>query len=164
MQVDKRLTDALVRQLRAELADCDDGRARRRIRRELDAAVRRSEMLKAKMSRQTRLERQLWTALWKTPQAVMWEKLAWHRDVAQYVRHKVRAESGSLKDAAEARQWSDRLGLNPLAMLRLRWETARAEDAELRGKERRDRAGAKPPSSGSRPDPRQGLYVVPSSS
>ena len=40
----------------------------------------------------------------------------------QYVRLKILAECGDLEAGKEARQWSDRLGLNPLAMLRLRWE------------------------------------------
>jgi hypothetical protein len=50
------------------------------------------------------------------------------RDVAQYVRHKVLAEMGSLDDAREARQWSDRLGLNPAAMMRNRWLIGAAGD------------------------------------
>jgi hypothetical protein len=33
----------------------------------------------------------------------------------------------------EARQWSDRLGLNPLAMLRLRWTIVSDEVGEARG-------------------------------
>jgi hypothetical protein len=41
--------------------------------------------------------------------------------VAQYVRHKVLGELGDINDAKEARQWSDRLGLSPMSMLRLRW-------------------------------------------
>lgn len=69
-------------------------------------------------------EKKLWVELWKTPQATQWEKLGWVREVALYVRHTVKAEAGSLDDAKEARQRSDRLGLTPLAMLRLRWEIA----------------------------------------
>jgi hypothetical protein len=67
-------------------------------------------------------ERALWAELWKTPQATQWEKLRWDREVAQYVRWKCRGEAGDLDAAKEARQLADRLGLNPLAMLRLRWE------------------------------------------
>ncbi|WP_074848216.1 hypothetical protein [Gordonia westfalica] len=51
---------------------------------------------------------------------MIWEESHTHREVAQYVRWKVRAEQGDLKAAAEARQLSDRLGLNPLALMRLR--------------------------------------------
>jgi len=64
----------------------------------------------------------MWRELWATPQAVMWERLGWVRDVAQFVRWKVLGESGDMDAAKEARQHSDRLGLSPLAMLRLRWE------------------------------------------
>jgi hypothetical protein len=91
-----------------------------------------ASVLEAEVAAQRAMESALWDDLWSTPQAAQWEELGWHRDVAQYVRHKVRAELGSLDDAKEARQWSDRLGLNPLAMLRLRWETERVDAAEAR--------------------------------
>ncbi len=74
-------------------------------------------------------EKKLWADLWKTPQATQWAKLGWTREVAQYVRHKVKGEGGSLDDAKEARQLSDRLGLSPLALLRLRWEIIDDSDA-----------------------------------
>lgn len=64
----------------------------------------------------------LWASVWSTPQAVAWEKLRWTREVALYVRLQVQAELGNLDAAKEARQWSDRLGLNPTAMLRNRWK------------------------------------------
>lgn len=64
----------------------------------------------------------MWRELWKTPQAAEWERGSYHREVAQYVRWKVLGESGDLDAAKEARQFADRLGLTPLAMLRLRWE------------------------------------------
>ncbi|PBO23035.1 hypothetical protein CLM85_18600, partial [Streptomyces albidoflavus] len=54
------------------------------------------------------------------------------REVAQYVRWKVRAELGDLDASKEARQLADRLGLSPLAMLRLRWEIAADEVSEQR--------------------------------
>lgn len=66
-------------------------------------------------------ERTLWAQAWRSPQAVVWERLSWSHDVALYVRLMALAEAGNLKAAAEARQWSDRLGLNPPAMLRNRW-------------------------------------------
>ncbi|GGM75600.1 hypothetical protein GCM10012275_52870 [Longimycelium tulufanense] len=76
---------------------------------------------------QAEAECALWVELWGTPQAVAWEWLRWIREVAQYVRHKVLAENGDLDHAREARQQADRLGLTPLALLRLRWEIV--EDA-----------------------------------
>lgn len=74
----------------------------------------------------------LWADLWRLPQACVWEKQGSHREVAQYVRWKVKAESGDLKAAPEARQMSDRLGLTPLAMLRLRWEIVSDELGQAR--------------------------------
>lgn len=66
-------------------------------------------------------EGDFWAELWSTPQAVVWEKLRWTREVAMYARLQIMAELGDLDAGKEARQWSDRLGLNPAAMLRLRW-------------------------------------------
>jgi hypothetical protein len=66
----------------------------------------------------------LWRELWRTPQAAQWHLLRWAREVAQFVRHKVLAENGDLDHAREARQHADRLGLSPMALLRLRWEIA----------------------------------------
>jgi hypothetical protein len=71
----------------------------------------------------------LWAELWRTPQAVEWERLRWHREVAMYARMMSMAQTGDINAAKEARQLSDRLGLSPLALLRLRWEIAPAEAA-----------------------------------
>lgn len=68
------------------------------------------------------MELELWETLWHTPQAVVWESLRWTREVALYVRLQVSAELGDLDSGKEARQWSDRLGLNPTALLRNRWK------------------------------------------
>lgn len=115
-----------------EAATATEAQAAARLR--LDAAQDAASVLDAQLRVQTRLERVLWSAAWKTPQAVAWDRLGWRRDVAQYVRHKARAEAGDLDAAREARQWSDRLGLNPLAMLRLRWEVAPDEVAVRRAR------------------------------
>jgi hypothetical protein len=86
-------------------------------------------------------ERQLWTRLWATPAATMWEQLGWADVVARYARvlaeaeapaaYEVEDEDGhgskvilnraAAESRAEARQLEDRLGLSPIAMLRLRW-------------------------------------------
>lgn len=97
-----------------------------------DAAQEKLAILNAQLAEQKKLEAALWRDLWKLPQAVQWERLGWLRDVAQYARHKVLAELGEIESAREARQWSDRLGLTPLAMLRLRWEVAPNEVGERR--------------------------------
>lgn len=84
----------------------------------------------------TRADR-VWAELWATPQAVAWERLGWTRVVARYVcllesserdlddidDPKVYAAmlSAQTKLLPELRQLEDRLGLNPLALLRLQW-------------------------------------------
>jgi hypothetical protein len=102
----------------AEMAPAD----RRKLQNAYERLRHRHLMLDAKIEAQKELQLALWKDLWKTPQATQWQKLSWTRDVAQYVRHKVLAELGSLDDAKEARQMADRLGLTPLSLLRLRWE------------------------------------------
>jgi hypothetical protein len=131
------MVDAKAEDLRHKLSECDDRRSRPRLQRELDAALQKATAIRAQVDEQRALELSLWSTLWSTPHADAWEPLGWTRDVAQYVRHKVRGEAGSLDDAKEARQWSDRLGLNPLAMLRLRWEMQRLDEVEDRARRRR---------------------------
>jgi hypothetical protein len=77
-------------------------------------------------------ERTLWSAAWRTPQAVAWERFGWTVEVALYCRWVALAEMGSLQAATEARQLSDRLGLTPLALLRLRWEIVEDEVGDRR--------------------------------
>lgn len=108
------------------------GRPTGAIDRRLDAVRETLAICEAQLREQRGLEAALWRDLWRLPQAMAWERLGWHRDVAQYVRHKTLAELGDLDHAREARQWSDRLGLTPLAMLRLRWEVAADETAPRR--------------------------------
>jgi hypothetical protein len=67
-----------------------------------------------------------WAGLWMLPQAVAWGRLHLTRVVARYAAALTVAESpeGSAAIMAEVRQMEDRLGLSPMAMLRLRWEIA----------------------------------------
>lgn len=108
------------------------GRAKAAAERKFAAAQTEANVLDKQIEAQQKLEAELWTDLWATPQAAAWERLGWTREVAQYVRWKVQAELGDLDASKEARQLSDRLGLSPLAMLRLRWEIAPDEVAEQR--------------------------------
>jgi hypothetical protein len=123
-----------------------EGKSVAAVERRLDAAREQLYILDAQLKAQRKLEADLWRDLWRLPQAVQWERLKWTRDVAQYVRHKVLAELGDLDAAKEARQWSDRLGLTPMSMLRLRWEVVADEIAE----KRRDRTAARPASARAR--------------
>src|ERR1041385_8963039 len=126
------------------------GRRRTTVQRKADAARDAAAILTAQLVAQERVEAELWEQLWALPQAVEWERAGWTREVAQYVRWKARAEQGDLDASREARQMADRLGLSPLALLRLRWKVA-AEDADDRGARPRRRAAAGgPPPAGPR--------------
>lgn len=78
--------------------------------------------------------RGLWRAVWRTPQAVVWERLGWPRVAARYVLLLAQLErltvAGSVPPGplmTEVRQLEDRLGLTPQALLRLRWEIVEDE-------------------------------------
>lgn len=107
-------------------------RAAKNAQRRLLSLRERAEVLAAELEVAVEQEKILWADLWATPQAVAWERLRWTRDVAQYVRWKIRAELGDLDASKESRLLSDRLGLNPLALLRLRWEISGDEVGERR--------------------------------
>lgn len=84
-------------------------------------------------------ELEVWERIWRTPQAAAWITLGWTFDIALYVRWQVAASESedstlteALKAGNEARQWSDRLGLNPTAMLKNRWRVRADEVAEKR--------------------------------
>lgn len=77
-------------------------------------------------------ELDVWSAVWRSPQAAAWALNGWTHDVALYVRFLVIGETGDLKAATEARMWSDRLGLNPAAMLKNRWRVRGDEVAAAR--------------------------------
>lgn len=87
----------------------------------------------AQLRHQRRLEADVWRSVWRMPQAVEWERTDSHREVAQYVRWKVMAELGNLDAGREARQYADRLGLTPMALLRLRWQIDGAGEARPGG-------------------------------
>lgn len=82
----------------------------------------------------TAAHRELWAELWRTPQAVAWDRLGWTRVVARYVLVTIEAEHElEAKALAEARQLEDRLGLTPKAMRTLLWSVVEDETAEKRG-------------------------------
>lgn len=74
-----------------------------------------------------------WERLWATPQAAAWERLGWFDVVARYVQVLIFAEQTMTATLlGEVRQLEDRLGLSPMAMLRLRWEVVADELGEAR--------------------------------
>lgn len=82
----------------------------------------------------TLAERNAWSDLWSTPQAVAWERLGWTRTVARYCRIMVLAEEPEQNPVmlAPAAALEDRLGLTPKAMRMLLWEIVADEVADKR--------------------------------
>lgn len=146
-----------VANLQAEMPDEEDSRSRARMRRELAKSEMECARLSLQIEQATDAEVALWRDLWSTPQAVMWEETRAHRSVALYVRFQIKGEQGDIKAAGEARQREDRLGLNSLALLRLRAEVERVDAAEERGQQRR-RSPRPPRDEGE--DPRNVLRAV----
>jgi hypothetical protein len=79
----------------------------------------------------TQAELHRWNELWKLPAAVMWRQSRLQLVVARYVRDCLLVEEGAKGAGAllksEVRQQEDRLGLNPVSMMRLRWEVVQDE-------------------------------------
>ena len=100
----------------------------------LPAEGRKGETPEWPLSSSAAYDPDLWAELWSTPQAAAWERLGAGtiRVVARYVVLLAEADVGEPKAAMEVRQIEDRLGMTPLAMLRLRWEIAPDELAEVR--------------------------------
>ncbi len=113
--------EALVRKIEELL---DRGQDTAPLEAKLERLQVRVETLSVRIAEQDKLEKDLWRELWRYPQAVVWERDKQTRAVAMFVRHQVLGELGDLKQAQEARQWSDRLGVNPAAMARNRWRIA----------------------------------------
>jgi hypothetical protein len=130
------LVDLLTAEVRAAERMADDegatGKARAAARRKLTGLRVQLAEARARKRESGRHERAIWAELWRTPQAAAWARMGWTREVAQYARLKAAAELGDLDAAKEARQHADRLGLSPLALLRLRWEVAPDELADRR--------------------------------
>lgn len=145
--------------LQVELEEAEDGRTKGRVRRSLNKAELMVATLSLQIEQARDAEVALWVELWATPQAVLWEESHATREVAQYARWKIRGEQGDLDAAKEARMLSDRLGLNPLALLRLRAEIERADAAEDRGNRRRATPALQAAAKKGE-DPRGGLYAV----
>jgi hypothetical protein len=96
--------------------------------RRLPAAGRQGTPPRWPFDTATPTEGRVWAELWATPQAVEWDRLGWTWVVARYGRLLARVAASSEVDdhlagahLNELRQLEDRLGLTPMAMLRLRW-------------------------------------------
>lgn len=154
------LAEDRIASLSADIESTEDGRTKGRLRRHLAQAEQSAAILRLQVEQQTDLELALWSDLWSTPQAKLWENSgAFVRMLAQFVRWNVKGEQGDMKAATEARLQRKDFGLTPMDLLRARAEIAQVEEAEDRGAKRRERAKSK---DGSKPDddPRSGLYAV----
>lgn len=152
-----------VASLMAQLEDAEDGRTKGRLRRQLAQAELSVATLSLQIEQMAESEQALWSLLWATPQATMWESsTAFARMLAQFVRWNVKAEQGDLKAAVEARQRGKDFGLTPLTLLGLKAEVERVEDVEDRGRRRRSTGAAASGEKGKKPpeDPRSVLSIV----
>lgn len=138
---------AQVDMLEEVIADLED--------RDLDEGLTRTERTKLSRTRERlriaiatmqaiqETEGAIWRELWHTPQAVMWEKLGWTRDVAIYARLAAARDIGDMEAGKEARAWSDRLGLNPKALRALMWTIVEDQVTEQKNARRADATAQK---------------------
>ncbi len=80
-------------------------------------------------------DRAYWRALWRKPQAVVWEREGHVEFVARLLalRHDfVHGDGAAAALSGEMRQLEDRLGLNPKALMGLRWRIVADEVAAAR--------------------------------
>lgn len=158
----KELADDKISSLVGEIEDAEDGRTKGRLRRQLAQAEQISAILSLQIEQQTDFELDLWTLLWSTPQATMWDASdAFARMLAQFVRWNVKGEQGDLDAAKEARIRAKEFGLTPLTLLGLKAEVQRVEEVEDKGRQRRERASSKAGKpKGDGDDPRDAFRVV----
>lgn len=84
-------------------------------------------------------EQEAWRELWRTPQAVAWERVGWVRVVGRYCRVLVESERTlDSKLLAEVRQLEDRLGLTPKSMRLLLWSVVGDTVGEQRRRRREE--------------------------
>lgn len=85
------------------------------------------------LGRCTKSVASVWERLWRKPQAAAWVDLGYEFTVARLALLMVQAVKPGVLPAilSEVRQIEDRLGLNPAAMQRLRWEVDGGEQADV---------------------------------
>lgn len=75
-----------------------------------------------------------WDEIWKLPQAIMWERMHAELIVARYVELREKVSDSEFPESKSASFWQqlnnleDRLGLTPMAMMKLYWEIEPTED------------------------------------
>lgn len=85
-----------------------------------------------------------WARIWATPQATMWDS-TWPDWLNWCLLREQMLEKPSASAASEMRQFHHKLGLNPKAMLDLRWRIVEPSEAEkpekVKGAQARKRYG-----------------------
>lgn len=78
------------------------------------------------LSKASAREREIWLRLWKMPQAIAWERMLLHDQVALYCRRLAVAEqpNATAAEATLARQLQDALGLSAPGLRLMRWKIA----------------------------------------
>ncbi|MFJ8154822.1 hypothetical protein [Streptomyces sp. NPDC094468] len=78
----------------------------------------------------TNRESELWTRLWQTPQALMWERYGQELEVALYIRRLAEAEmpESAVNLSTLVRQMADSLGLTSPGMRANRWRIERPSE------------------------------------
>lgn len=91
-------------------------------------------------------EVELWAALWRKPQALMWERLGQELEVALFVRNLAQVElpGAPINLGTLVRQQQDSLGLTTPGLRANRWRILAAEPARKPG----ERSKAERPKSG----------------
>jgi hypothetical protein len=81
---------------------------------------------------ETAREGELWERLWAKPQALMWERLGLHYEVALYVRRLAEAEihDSRVNLSTLVRQMADSLGLTAPGMRANRWRITSEDTGE----------------------------------
>jgi hypothetical protein len=97
----------------------------------LPAEGRQGAMPEWPLPEQTIREADLWDALWRKPQAIMWERYGQEFEVALYVRRFSEAElmDSRVNLSTLIRQMADSLGLTTPGMRANRWRVDRAEES-----------------------------------
>ena len=75
------------------------------------------------LTKPTARERAIWASEWRRPQAVMWERNGWEREVALYVRTLALAErtKAPMISRTLAKQYMESLGVSSDGLRRNRW-------------------------------------------
>jgi len=113
--------------------------------RELPAAGRDGELPEWPFPDQSEAERELWSDLWRLPQAVVWEEQLQHLQVALYCRRFVEASAPKSATSLSTlvKQLAEDLGLSLSGMARNQWRIGSSDRPKAKPAARRSSSKAK---------------------